>query len=46
MTSGLKGGDTKPTFTGSTPTREGYTFAGWKPEVAKTVTEDATYEGT
>ena len=46
ITSGLKVGDTTPTFTGSTPTREGYTFAGWKPEVAKTVTEDATYEAT
>ena len=35
-------GDATPAFTG-TPTREGYTFAGWSPEVASIVTKDATY---
>lgn len=34
-----------PAFNG-TPTRKGYTFAGWKPAVAATVTSNATYEGT
>ena len=31
-----------PAFKG-TPEREGYTFAGWKPAVAETVTADVTY---
>ena len=31
-----------PAFNG-TPAREGYKFAGWQPEVAATVTADATY---
>ena len=31
-----------PAFNG-TPTRTGYTFAGWEPEVAETVTANATY---
>ncbi|MGX6979456.1 InlB B-repeat-containing protein [Vagococcus elongatus] len=31
-----------PTFTG-TPAREGYTFLGWEPAVAETVTENAVY---
>ena len=31
-----------PAFNG-TPTREGYTFEGWSPAVAETVTADATY---
>ncbi|MEY8369204.1 InlB B-repeat-containing protein [Anaerovoracaceae bacterium 42-11] len=35
-------GDTTPAFVG-TPAREGYTFAGWSPDVAATVTGDATY---
>ena len=35
-------GDATPAFVG-TPTRDGYEFAGWEPEVAKTVTEDVTY---
>ena len=34
-----------PAFNG-TPTRDGYTFAGWKPAVAATVTVNATYEAT
>jgi len=28
----------------ATPTKAGYTFAGWNPEVAKTVTKDVTYK--
>lgn len=36
-----KGTDT-PAFVG-TPARTGYTFAGWSPEVADTVTGNATY---
>ena len=35
-------GTTTPAFEG-TPTREGYAFIGWTPEVAETVTADATY---
>ena len=38
-------GKATPAFNG-TPTREGYTFAGWKPAVAATVTGNATYEAT
>ena len=34
-----------PAFNG-TPTRKGYTFVGWKPAVAATVTGNATYEAT
>ena len=34
--------DTTPAFKG-TKTRAGYVFAGWKPEVAEKVTENATY---
>lgn len=41
--SGLKAGDSTPAFSGGTPTREGYTFKGWKPQVADTVTGNATY---
>ena len=37
-----KEGDKTPAFEG-TPTREGYSFAGWEPEVAESVTENATY---
>lgn len=40
--SGLEAGSETPAFTG-TPTREGYEFAGWNPEVAETVTGNATY---
>ena len=36
--------DTKtPAFSGDTPTRKGFVFDGWNPEVAETVTEDVTY---
>ena len=37
-----KEGDATPAFEG-TPAREGYTFIGWAPEVAETVTAEATY---
>jgi len=37
----LSGTDT-PAFRG-TPTREGYRFGGWDPEVSKTVTKNVTY---
>ena len=40
----LPGVDT-PAFKG-TPTREGYVFKGWNPEVAATVTGNATYIAT
>ena len=43
--SGLKSGVATPAFNG-TPTRSGYTFNGWTPAVAKTVTGDATYTAT
>ena len=42
---GLKSGVATPAFNG-TPTRSGYTFNGWTPAVAKTVTGDATYTAT
>ena len=38
-------GKATPAFNG-TPTRKGYTFAGWKPAVAAIVTSNATYEAT
>ena len=38
-------GKATPAFNG-TPTRDGYTFARWKPAVAATVTSNATYEAT
>ena len=38
-------GKATPAFNG-TPARDGYTFAGWKPAVAATVTSNATYEAT
>lgn len=41
----VKEGDATPAFDG-TPTREGYVFLGWEPEVAETVTGDATYVAT
>ena len=39
----VESGKATPSFDG-TPTRKGYTFAGWKPAVAATVTDNATYE--
>ena len=39
----IESGEATPAFDG-TPTRKGYTFAGWKPEVADYVTNDVTYE--
>ena len=40
---GLNAGTPTPAFVGGTPNREGYTFAGWEPEVTETVTETVTY---
>ncbi len=40
-----KSGETTPKFRG-TPTRTGYIFTGWNPEVADTVTGNATYTAT
>lgn len=40
--SDLRKDSTTPAFNG-TPTRTGYTFAGWEPVVAATVTETVTY---
>lgn len=40
--SDLRKDSTTPAFNG-TPTRTGYTFAGWEPEVAETVTKTVTY---
>ena len=45
VTTGLLTGTSTPTFAGAT-TRTGYVFYGWNPEVAKTVTGDATYTAT
>ena len=39
---GLHSGDPTPAFSG-TPTRSGYTFTGWQPSVAATVTDNAVY---
>ena len=44
-TSGLDYGATTPFFSG-TPERYGYTFTGWTPSVAPTVTASATYTAT
>ena len=41
----VESGKATPAFNG-TPARDGYTFAGWKPAVAATVTSNATYEAT
>ena len=41
----IESGKATPAFNG-TPTRKGYTFTGWKPAVATTVTGNATYEAT
>ena len=43
VSSNIKYGAETPAFVG-TPEREGYTFTGWEPEVAETVTETVTYE--
>ena len=40
--SDLRKDSTTPAFNG-TPTRTGYTFAGWEPEVAATVTQTVSY---
>lgn len=40
--SDLRKDSTTPAFNG-TPTHTGYTFAGWEPKVAETVTETVTY---
>lgn len=39
----LSSGVATPAFSGGTPTRTGYVFKGWNPEVAATVTGDVTY---
>ena len=41
-TADLHVGDTTPAFSG-TPIRSGYTFTGWEPSVAATVTDNAVY---
>lgn len=41
----VKENDPTPAFEGE-PTREGYVFLGWEPEVAETVTANATYTAT
>ena len=38
-----KHGDATPAFDGETTGKPGWTFDGWEPEVAKTVTGDVTY---
>ena len=38
-----KHGDATPAFDGEATGEPGWTFAGWEPEVAETVTENATY---
>ena len=43
VTSDLRRGTPTPAFTGGTPTRSGYTFIGWQPSVASTVTDNAVY---
>ncbi|MCD7945693.1 MAG: InlB B-repeat-containing protein, partial [Clostridiales bacterium] len=36
-------GAVTPDYVGETPTRTGYTFTGWTPEIVDTVTGDVTY---
>ena len=43
MYNDLRRGTLTPAFTGGTPTRSGYTFTGWSPAVAATVTANAVY---
>ena len=42
VTTDLSDGDATPAFNG-TPARAGYTFKGWSPAVAETVTDNVTY---
>ena len=35
--------DVTPVFDGGTPTRDGYIFDGWNPDVNETVTKSITY---
>ena len=42
----LSSGVATPAFSGGTPTRTGYVFKGWNPEVAATVTGNASYVAT
>ena len=42
----LSSGVATPAFSGGTPTRTGDVFKGWNPEVAATVTGNATYVAT
>ena len=42
VTTDLSDGDATPAFNG-TPARDGYTFKGWNPAVAETVSGDVTY---
>ena len=42
----LSSGVATPAFSGGTPTRTGYVFKCWNPEVAATVTGNATYVAT
>ncbi len=42
VTYNLREGENTPAFNG-TPTRDGFTFVGWSPTVAKTVTGNVTY---
>ena len=39
----VKVGDKTPAFSDIDPIRDGFTFEGWEPAVAETVTADATY---
>ena len=43
---GLAYGVKTPDFGTKNPTRKGYTFAGWTPKVADTVTKNVTYTAT
>ena len=45
VTSGILSGTDTPKFNG-TPSREGYVFAGWSPDVAEKVTANVTYTAT